>query len=305
MLVFLAVAAVLLLAAPAPGATGFGSLARKSFKTATEALGLAKSANKRSKIALQRADDALDFAEALGIDSETGADGPAGPQGETGATGPQGPAGPQGETGATGPQGPAGADGTTVDGQDGTDGTNGADGANGLDGSDGRSFTWEGAWDNATAYQVDDTVSHGGSTYIAVADSTGSQPPSADWELVAQKGTDGTNGTNGRWDERHERSNGSDGADGRSFTWEGAWDNATAYEVDDTVSYGGSTYVAVAGSTGSQPPSARLGAGGAEGHRRHERDERHERHERDERCGRCERDRRCRWSELCVGGRVG
>ncbi len=129
LLVFLAVAAALLLAAPAPGATGFGSLARKSFKTATKALGLAKSANKRSKIALQRADDALDFSEALGIDGEPGADGPAGPQGETGATGPQGPAGPQGETGATGPQGPAGADG--ADGHGRRDGTNGTNGTNG------------------------------------------------------------------------------------------------------------------------------------------------------------------------------
>jgi len=42
------------------------------------------------------------------------AQGPAGPQGETGATGAQGPAGatgPQGPTGATGPQGPMGPEG--------------------------------------------------------------------------------------------------------------------------------------------------------------------------------------------------
>lgn len=43
----------------------------------------------------------------------TGATGPAGPQGVTGATGPTGPQGAQGVTGATGPTGPAGAAGVT------------------------------------------------------------------------------------------------------------------------------------------------------------------------------------------------
>ena len=46
-----------------------------------------------------------------GPKGETGAQGPAGPQGATGETGPQGPAGPQGATGETGPQGPAGPTG--------------------------------------------------------------------------------------------------------------------------------------------------------------------------------------------------
>ena len=48
-----------------------------------------------------------------GPKGETGAQGPAGPQGATGETGPQGPAGPtgpKGETGAQGPAGPKGAD---------------------------------------------------------------------------------------------------------------------------------------------------------------------------------------------------
>ena len=48
-----------------------------------------------------------------GPKGETGAQGPAGPQGATGETGPQGPAGPtgpKGETGAQGPAGPQGAD---------------------------------------------------------------------------------------------------------------------------------------------------------------------------------------------------
>ena len=43
----------------------------------------------------------------------TGAQGPAGEKGDTGAQGPQGPAGEKGDTGATGPQGPAGEKGDT------------------------------------------------------------------------------------------------------------------------------------------------------------------------------------------------
>lgn len=46
-----------------------------------------------------------------GPKGETGAQGPAGPQGATGETGPQGPAGPKGDKGETGAQGPAGPKG--------------------------------------------------------------------------------------------------------------------------------------------------------------------------------------------------
>ena len=47
LLVLLALGAAMLAAAPAPGATSFASLARKSFKSATQALGIAKSAAQR------------------------------------------------------------------------------------------------------------------------------------------------------------------------------------------------------------------------------------------------------------------
>ena len=52
-----------------------------------------------------------------GDTGDTGAQGPAGPQGEAGATGPQGPAGQNGEPGPAGPKGPqgdAGEDGQSV-----------------------------------------------------------------------------------------------------------------------------------------------------------------------------------------------
>lgn len=86
-----------------------------------------------------------------GAKGDTGAQGPAGPQGEkgdtgapgvqgpqgekgdTGDTGAQGPAGPQGEAGATGPQGPAG--------QNGEPGPAGPKGPQGDAGEDGQSVT--------------------------------------------------------------------------------------------------------------------------------------------------------------------
>jgi hypothetical protein len=59
-------------------------------------------------------------------------------------------------------------------------------------------FNWQGAYDNATAYAVDDVVSSGGNSYVCIAATTGNTPPNATyWELMAQAGTNGTNGTDG------------------------------------------------------------------------------------------------------------
>ncbi len=74
------------MAAPAPGATGFGALAKKTYKSATKALGLAKTANERSKDAINRADEALDYAESI-------EEGTQGAEGAGWSRGPQGPAG--------------------------------------------------------------------------------------------------------------------------------------------------------------------------------------------------------------------
>ena len=57
-------------------------------------------------------------------------------------------------------------------------------------------FNWQGAYDNATAYSVDDVVSSGGNSYVCIAATTGNTPPNATyWELMAQAGTNGTDGT--------------------------------------------------------------------------------------------------------------
>ena len=52
-------------------------------------------------------------------------------------------------------------------------------------------FNWQGAYNGATAYVVDDVVESGGSAYVCILASTGNTPPNATyWELMASKGTD-------------------------------------------------------------------------------------------------------------------
>jgi hypothetical protein len=127
----------------------------------------------------------------------TGAVGPAGPQGPVGPAGPIGPVGPAGATGATGPQGPIGPTGATgpqgpvgpqgLTGPIGPTGNTGATGATGPQGPEG--LNWRGAWNSATNYIVDDAVSYGNSSYVAIAANTNEAPPisPAKWDVLAQE----------------------------------------------------------------------------------------------------------------------
>jgi hypothetical protein len=58
---------------------------------------------------------------------------------------------------------------------------------------------WRGAWSNGTAYSVNDLVSYGGSTWIAIASGTAHQPDSSPtfWQVVASKGDTGPTGATG------------------------------------------------------------------------------------------------------------
>ena len=58
-------------------------------------------------------------------------------------------------------------------------------------------IVWKNAWDSATAYTVDDAVSHSGSSYICIQAGTNQNPSSATsyWQVMATAGTNGTNGT--------------------------------------------------------------------------------------------------------------
>jgi len=99
---------------------------------------------------------------------------PAGPQGIPGVTGATGPTGPQGLIGLTGPTGDTGPIGP-------------------------EGLKWLGTWSAATAYAVDDTVTHNGSSWMAKLGSTASEPieGSANWELLAKKGDLGDTGLQG------------------------------------------------------------------------------------------------------------
>ena len=145
-----------------------------------------------------------------GVLAAAGATGPAGAtgaQGTTGPTGSQGPAGTAGTTGATGPAGPAGPQGTTgTTGLTGATGPTGPTGATGPTGSTGPAgpvgpagLTWQGVWVSGTAYAADDAVSYLGSSYFAVAGSTGAEPdisPSS-WAVMAAQGPQGVTGPTG------------------------------------------------------------------------------------------------------------
>lgn len=132
--------------------------------------------------------------------------GPAGPQGAPGPQGPQGETGPQGVAGATGPAGPAGPQG--LQGIQGVQGIPGPVGPTGLQGADGPAgpegpagLTWSGAWDVSTTYEVRDAVRHDGSSWIAIAATTGEEPGTgASWELLSARGNTGPEGPAGSVD---------------------------------------------------------------------------------------------------------
>jgi len=57
-------------------------------------------------------------------------------------------------------------------------------------------FNWRGAYNNATAYAVDDVVSSGGSSYICILASTGNAVSNGTyWQQMSAAGTNGTDGT--------------------------------------------------------------------------------------------------------------
>jgi hypothetical protein len=126
------------------------------------------------------------------VPGPVGPQGPGGPQGDTGPAstvpGPQGPTGPQGATGPQGPQGdtgpastvpgpagPQGAQGPKGDpGATGAQGPKGDTGATGPQGAEGLNAL--GAWSPTTAYVPDDLVTSQGSSWLAIAASTGIDP---------------------------------------------------------------------------------------------------------------------------------
>ena len=58
-------------------------------------------------------------------------------------------------------------------------------------------FNWKGAFNNSTAYAVDDVVASGGNSYVCIQASQGNAVGNATayWNIMSTKGTNGTNGT--------------------------------------------------------------------------------------------------------------
>jgi hypothetical protein len=142
-----------------------------------------------------------------GPKGDVGLTGPQGPQGVQGPIGPKGPQGPKGDTGATGATGPQGLQG--IQGIQGLKGDKGDQGIQGLQGDQGipgpkgdqgpEGLVWLGEWNSGTAYNVRDAVTYEGSSYVATANNTGSQP-SPDtkiWNILAKKGDQGATGAAG------------------------------------------------------------------------------------------------------------
>lgn len=179
-------------------------------------------------------DDAVEFGGAsyVAVVGNIGVPPPA-PQWDVFAAGGAGSPGPPGPPGPSGPAGPIG-------------------------------INWSGAWSAFTSYATNDGVQFGGSSYIALSPSTGSMPPSANWDLIAQVGSVGPSGGPGP--------SGPSGPTGPAgITWQGGWSALASYVAGDGVQYNGSSYIAISPNVGDPPPSlnwdllAQIGAAGPTG----------------------------------------
>ena len=141
----------------------------------------------------------------IGATGATGAQGPQGNTGAIGATGPQGAQGNTGATGAIGLQGNTGATGATgftgATGPTGPTGYTGPTGATGVTGPTGDTGATGpfvgGTYSASTIYPPGSVVSYSGTTYLALASSTGVTPGTNSSDWVATTGSSsGSTSTN-------------------------------------------------------------------------------------------------------------
>jgi len=186
--------------------------------------------------------------------------GPAGVAGVAGAQGTAGPSGPAGTAGATGAQGPP--------------------------------VSFAGGWSVGRVYAVGDAVSYGGSSYIAVTGNSGRQPDVSPvyWGLLAQTGAAGPVGpagpqgmvgptgvgqqgpagpqgmTGGTGVAGPVGPAGPSGAAGpigpagaagvAGMAYRGSYASTQNYGLNDSVSFGGATYISTVGSNQGNSPDA-------------------------------------------------
>jgi len=101
-------------------------------------------------------------------------------------------------------------------------------GDKGETGDNGTSCTWKGDWVTSTVYSPQDIVSINSTIYVCLEAHT--------------SGTFATDLTAGKWEIAC-----------KSLYWRGAYDNGTAYILNDGVSYNGSSYICTADTTGNIP----------------------------------------------------
>lgn len=90
-------------------------------------------------------------------------------------------------------------------------------------------FSYQGTYNSATEYEVNDVVKYGGNIYVYInaTATTGNTPTNTTyWSLMVE-----------------------------GFKFQGSWSNSTAYKVGDAVAFGGTIYLAVADNTNQQPPN--------------------------------------------------
>ncbi len=132
----------------------------------------------------------------------------------------------------------------------------------------------KGAWSSATAYTVGDFVSHNGSSYTCISNSTNHEPPNATyWALLASKGDTGDQGIQGETGitgpqgtqgiqgiqgiQGEQGTQGNQGIQGiPGVEWQGDWNSATEYVARDVVYRLGSSYICILTNTNQEPPNA-------------------------------------------------
>jgi hypothetical protein len=202
-------------------------------------------------------------------------------QGSVGATGATGATGAQGVQGIQGPAGPTGATGAT--GAQGSVGATGATGAQGATGPQGPPVSFKGTWLMGTTYALGDAVFFSGSSYISlVAANVGNEPDTDNgthWAVLAHQGTAGATGAQGPAGSDgapgppgSQGFPGSDGAPGpqgpsgpqgpAGLNFRGPWSVNTAYSVTDSVSFGGSSYLALLPNSNVEPDTDVANSGG-------------------------------------------
>ncbi len=218
----------------------------------------------------------------IGLTGPMGYQGLAGPPGPAGPTGPigiQGPAGAQGLSGPQGNHGDTGAQGLQgLSGQAGAQGIPGIAGPQGTPGVTGPmgpagpvGLTPQGAYSSSHNYALGDAVTWNGSGFVSlVASNQGNTPDQSpgQWSLFAAAGAPGAAGPAGATGSPGltgpqgpaglAGAAGPTGATGPQgppvANYTGAYNSSTSYNLNDAVSYTGSTYISLISGNHGNPP---------------------------------------------------